>query len=256
MKPRIGLNCGTIEMSDALKAKAICHLKYIDAIAESGGVPIVIPPCADPALIESALEVLDGFCLIGGPDYLPIQYGGHPQPADDLMHERRHYFDLMLARILLEQSHKPVLGVCGGHQLLNIAAGGALVQDLRSEWIPPPGLASTLQHSDSERENTPQAGNVYRHEVKLKVGSRIAKIMGGLKALTNSYHHQAVRVDALGAGLTPTAWAPDGVIEAIEADQDDRFLLGIQWHPERMTAEREHKAIFEALVEAAAKRSV
>ncbi len=254
MPPRIGLNCSLTDMSDPLKAKALCHLKYIDAIVAGGGVPIVIPPVADRELIVSALKILDGFCLIGGPDYLPAHYGGHPQPADDLMHERRHAFDLLLAEILLKESTQPVLGVCGGHQLLSIASGGALVQDLRSEWTPPAKAACTLQHSDDERKNSPQAGNVYRHEVKLQPGSRIAGILGAEKVLTNSYHHQAVRPDRIGAGLVATAWAPDGVIEAIEAERGERFVLGVQWHPERLIDEREHRAIFGALVDAAKSR--
>jgi len=251
MKPRIGLNCSLLDMNDPLKAKALCHLKYIDAVAGAGGVPIVIPPCLDRELIASALDVLDGFCLIGGPDYIPAQYGGHPQPAEDLMHERRHDFDLLLAEMLLEKTQKPVLGICGGHQLLCISRGGALIQDLRSEWSPPSKAACTLQHSDGERADTPLAGNVYRHEVKLQPGSRIAKIAGAEKLMTNSYHHQAARPDRLGSGFVATAWAPDGVVEAIEWNQSDRFVLGIQWHPERLTDLREQRAIFESFVAAA-----
>src|SRR5205085_1632045 len=110
-----------------------------DAVFQSGGAPILIPPCEDRSAIETSLEMLDGFCLIGGPDYLPSHYGGHAQPESDLMHERRHHFDLLLAEILLNKTRQPILGVCGGHQLLNIAAGGALVQDLKSEWKPPAG---------------------------------------------------------------------------------------------------------------------
>ena len=254
MPPRIGLNCSLMDITEPLKSKAVCHLKYIDAIFNAGGVPIVIPPVADRAMIESALAMLDGFCLIGGADYLPASYGGHPQPAEELMEERRHNFDLMLAEILLKHTIKPVLGVCGGHQLLCIASGGALVQDLRSEWAPPTKAACTLQHSDSERKNTPQAGNVYRHEVKLKPGSRIAAIVGANTMLTNSYHHQAARPDRIGDGLIATGWTPDGVIEALESTDPARFILGVQWHPERLTDERQHKAIFESLITAAKSR--
>ena len=193
---------------------------------------------------------MDGFCLIGGPDYLPEVYGGHEQPADDLMHERRHRFDLRLARLLLERfDDLPVLGICGGHQLLSIVSGGALVQDLRAEWKPAGGKACTLKHSDGERADTAEAGNVYRHEVRLKPDSRIAHILGAEKVLTNSYHHQAVQPERIGAGLTATGWAPDGVIEAIEGP-GERFILGVQWHPERLTDEAQHRALFEALREA------
>ena len=237
-------------MHDPLKAKALCHLKYIDAVAGAGGVPIVIPPIEDSAMLQRALDMLDGFCLIGGPDYLPEKYQGHAQPPGDLMHERRHRFDLLLAEMLLEKT-RPILGICGGHQLLNIATGGALVQDLRSEWTPPPKMACTLLHSDDERASGPQAGNIYRHEVRLKPGSRIAKIASAEKIMTNSYHHQAVRPDKIGSGLIATGWSPDGVIEALEGADENRFVLGVQWHPERQAEEPQHRAIFEALVAAA-----
>lgn len=239
-----------MDMQDPLKSKAVCHLKYIDAVSSAGGVPVVIPPYLDRTQLNEILPELDGICLIGGPDYDPAQYGGHAQPPDDLMDPRRHTFDLWLAEAILEISATPVLGVCGGHQLINIALGGALVQDLHSEWKPTDKQASTLLHSDDERKGTAQAGNVYRHEVTLAPGSRIAEVIGGKRVLTNSYHHQAVRPDRIGRGLKATAWAPDGVIEAIESTDANRFLIGVQWHPERQTSEAEHLALFKALVAA------
>ncbi|HYF51508.1 MAG TPA: gamma-glutamyl-gamma-aminobutyrate hydrolase family protein [Planctomycetota bacterium] len=251
MRPLIGLNTTLMDMDAPLRSKALCHLAYIDAVAGAGGIPIVIPPYTDMTMLEQALEPLDGFCLIGGPDYLPSHYGGHAQPASDLMHERRHNFDIALADILLRRKQTPVLGVCGGHQLINIVLGGGLVQDLRTEWKPRDQDASTLLHADGERKGTPQEGEVYRHEVRLQAGSRIAKIVGATKVLTNSYHHQAVQPERVGEGLAVTAWAPDGVIEAIESKNPERFLLGIQWHPERQQNDSPHKAIFQALVAAA-----
>src|SRR5947207_15829618 len=101
MNPRIGLNCSLADMADPLKAKALGHLSYIDAIALARGVPIIVPPCAERAILDSALSVLDGFCLIGGPDYLPSHYGEKAHPKAELMDERRHNFDLMLAEMLL-----------------------------------------------------------------------------------------------------------------------------------------------------------
>ncbi|HLX63807.1 MAG TPA: gamma-glutamyl-gamma-aminobutyrate hydrolase family protein [Planctomycetota bacterium] len=237
-------------MTDPLKAKALCHLKYIDAIAASGGAPIIVPPCADRAILETALAALDGFCLIGGPDYLPSHYGQGPHAKAELMHSRRDTFDLMLAEMLLERTRKPVLGICGGHQLLNIAAGGALIQDLRSEWKSHAKGAHTLPHSDGERKGSGK-GNSFRHPVKLKPHSLIAHIVGKPRVSTNSFHHQAVHPERLGDGFVPTAWSADGVIEAIEQANGKRFVLGVQWHPERQTDAREHRAIFERLVAAA-----
>jgi putative glutamine amidotransferase len=254
MRPRIGLNMTLVDMDVPLKEKAVCHLRYIDAVADNGGIPILLPPYSDRSMLFDAVQGLDGFLFIGGPDYRPEQYGGHKQPESDLMHARRHQFDIWLAEIVMKQSSLPTLGICGGHQLMNLAYGGALIQDLASEWKAADTQASTLQHSDSERCDTPQAGNVYRHEVKIEAGSLLSKIIGSNKVLTNSYHHQAAAPDRLGTGLKPTAWSPDGVIEALELQNpEDRFFLGVQWHPERQTDEPEHRRIFEALVEASKK---
>ena len=200
--------------------------------------------------LPNAFDVL-AFCLIGGDDYHPDCFGGHPQPAGELMHRRRHEFDLLLAECLLEKSSKPVLGVCGGHQLISLARGGALVQDLASEWQSTHKQASTLQHSGTERKGTPQAGTVYRHIVNVAPDSLLARLVGGKKVLTNSFHHQGVRPDRIGTGLVASAWAPDGVIEAIEGTDPGRFILGVQWHPERLAGEAPHKALFDALVKAA-----
>jgi len=238
-------------MQEPLRAKAVCHLKYVDAITGAGGIPVIVPPYTDASMLDRVLEKLDGFCLIGGPDYDPSHYGGHQQPADEVMHSRRHQFDLALAEKLLQRKPLPLLGVCGGHQLINIALGGALVQDIRSEWKSPENQSTTLLHSDDERKGSTQEGAAYRHEVRISPATILERIVGASNVLTNSYHHQAVDPRRLGAGLKATAWAPDGVIEALESVEQDRFLLGIQWHPERQTDEPAHRAIFEALVSAA-----
>ncbi len=251
MRPLIGLNTWLTDMDNDLKAKAFCQLHFVDAITTAGGLPIIIPPYTDRTLLEQALAPLDGFCLIGGPDYHPDVYGGHDQPTEQLMPRRRHQFDLWVAEHILEKLRLPVLGVCGGHQLISIARGGALVQDLASEWKASDKLASTLLHSGDERTNTLQAGNVYRHEVTALPDSLIGRIVGSKRFLTNSFHHQAVQTDRIGKDLRATAWAPDGVIEAIESSEANRFILGVQWHPERMQDEPSQMAIFNALVQAA-----
>lgn len=253
MRPLIGLNTTLTDSDDPLKAKSVCHLKYIDAVAGVGGVPVLIPPYEDLTQLQEALAPLQGFLLIGGPDYLPESYGGHPQDPNELMAPRRHVFDLKLADAVLKNSRMPVLGICGGHQLISLAYGGALVQDVLKEWQPPPQHATTLLHANSYRQGTAQEGDVYRHDVKLAPGSRVARIIGAAKVRTNSYHHQAVLPQQIGDGFVATAWAPDGVIEAIEPAASERFVLGIQWHPERQTAEAPQRAIFEALVAACKK---
>jgi len=241
-----------MDMEDAFRAKAICHLKYVDAVAGAGGVPIIIPPYTDCSMLDEVLRQLDGFCLIGGPDYDPAHYGGHTQPPAEVMHARRHRFDLALAKLLLKKTPLPVLGICGGCQLLSIACGGALVQDLKTEWRLGGPRSKTLPHSGGERKGTSQEDNVFRHKVRLAAGSRIRRIIGAATVMANSFHHQAVEPQRLGRGLVATAWSTvDEVIEAIEPAEAGRFVLGVQWHPERQTDEPQQKAIFEALVKAA-----
>jgi putative glutamine amidotransferase len=252
MRPLIGLNTTILDSEDSHKEKAVCNMKYIDAVASSGGIPIIIPPYTDATMLDSVLSGLDGFCLIGGPDYHPSYYGGHPQDPKELMPARRHNFDIILAERLLKHSQKPVLGVCGGHQLISIVNGGKLIQDVRQEWKSSDRQATTLLHAISYRQ--PTETESYQHEIKINPESRLFKIVGAKKLMTNSYHHQAVNPEFIGTGLQTTAWAPDGIIEAIESTTE-RFVVGVQWHPERQHAEHApHKAIFEALVAEATKR--
>jgi len=251
-RPGIGLNVTLIEMEDPLRAKAACFLHYIDAIVAAGGVPVMIPPYEDSAALDRALEIVDGFCFVGGPDYDPKAYGGHAQTPDQLVHPRRHRFDLLLAERVFARASLPVLGVCGGQQLLNIALGGALVQDITNEWSPAKG-SPTLVHAASERVGTPFADNQFRHEVLIASSSRLARIVGSERLITNSYHHQAVDPQRIGRGLIATAWTADGVIEAVESADGRRFVLGVQWHPERLQNEESQRQIFSALVNAARK---
>ncbi len=251
-RPLIGLNMAVMEEDQPLRAKAVCHLHYVDAVAAAGGLPLLIPPYRDAATMADALARVDGMVFIGGHDYDPASYGGRPQPAEQLVGERRQRFDLRLATHVLERTTVPVLGVCGGHQLINIARGGALVQDIPSDWKPVAGPA--LAHDSDARVGTPEAGNAFRHQVRLAPGSAIARIVGGERLATNSWHHQAIDPARLGRGLVATGWSDDGVIEAVELP-GERLVIGVQWHPERLGDEREHRALFAALVGAAGARA-
>src|SRR5262245_45334133 len=136
-RPVIGLNMAVMEGDQPLRAKAVCHVHYLDAVVAAGGLPLLIPPLKDLALLPEMLSRVDGMVFIGGHDYDPAAYGGRPQPAEQLVGPRRHRFDLRLATHVLERTALPVLGVCGGQQLLNIARGGGLVQDIASDWQGP-----------------------------------------------------------------------------------------------------------------------
>lgn len=239
------------------KLGVLVPLGYIDAVAGAGGVPLCLPPFPDFTLLRESISLLDGIVLIGGDDYRPEHYGGHVQPENELMHERRDRFDLELAKLVLQENALPVLGICGGHQLLSIAQGGALVQDIRTEGdfsahCPP------LPHAKKER-NDGQNVN-FLHSVRLEQGSlieRTVQIPPRTMLMVNSTHHQSVHPLKVGRYLRASAWSPDGVIEAIEPSLDSpwarsgRFVLGVQWHPEQLQEEEIHRNIFRALVNAA-----
>lgn len=253
-RPVIGLNASVSHGGSVAKGAMTVGLAYVDAVVRAGGIPLVIPPLESEDLLEAALEPLDGFCFIGGPDYDPRHYAGRVQRAEELMDARRDRFDLALARRVLDETALPVLGVCGGCQLISLARGGALVQDLKSEWV----ADGTLPHARDQRPG--EAGYHYRHALKLEADSLLARTLqapDGGEVASNSFHHQAVRPERVGDGLRASAWAPDGVIEAIEPAggaafaRGNRFVLGVQWHPERMPEDARQRALFEALVNAA-----
>lgn len=256
--PRIGLNLSVTGANKPPAGAASIGLAYVDAISRAGGLPLLLPPLEDVAQGAALLEGLDGICFVGGPDYLPYHYGGRVQRAEELMDERRDRFDCAFARRVLKTTSLPVLGICGGCQLIAITLNGALVQDLRTEWQPAAGR--TLPHASAERA----ADNIegYRHPLKVEPGSLLERATGasGGTLESNSYHHQAVRPDAPGEGMRVSSWAPDGVAESIEPAADsafaqaNRFVLGVQWHPERMVDDEAQAAIFRAFVNAAAAR--
>ncbi|MCW8129890.1 MAG: gamma-glutamyl-gamma-aminobutyrate hydrolase family protein [Planctomycetota bacterium] len=257
--PRIGLNLSVLGANKPPLGSASIGLAYLDAVSRAGGLPILLPPLEDVTLGAALLEGLDGICFVGGPDYLPYHYGGRMQKAEELMDERRDRFDCAFARRVLKMTTLPVLGVCGGCQLIAITLNGALIQDIRTEWQAPEG--KPLPHAAAER--TPSHVDGYRHTLKVERGSLLAKVTGATDGVleSNSYHHQAIKPGAPGDGLRVSAWAPDGIPECIEPaagsafEQAGRFVLGVQWHPERMVDDAPQQALFRALVEVAAKKA-
>ena len=232
-KPIIGINC---DLKDPDKPKPYLQLyaDYFNAIAITGGIPLLIPPLEDAADVEEALTTFDGLLLTGGEDLDPSLYGAPLHPATEEAPRRRQRFDIRLARAALGR-RIPVLAICMGMQLVNVAAGGTLLQDIESES---PGC---LKHRQLEK-----VGEV--HEVSISADSHLARIVGEEPLGVNSTHHQAI--DAPAPGFRVCARAPDGVIEAIEQPAAP-LVLGVQWHPERMLQHARHRSLFRALVEGA-----
>jgi len=253
--PHIGLNMSVLEQEGADVLRV--HLDYPDAVAAAGGWPLCLPALDDPDFLREVLPMLDGVLFVGGADYDPEHYGGHSQPAEELVAPRRDRFDLELARRVLEDTDLPVLGICGGCQLLWIACGGGLVQDIRTEWAVPGG-GLPLPHTNRERPESDF--HRYRHAVQLAPESLAAVAVGhppGNRVETNSFHHQAADPARPARRLVVSGRAEDGVVEAVEPGPDadwkrsGRFVLGVQWHPERMRDEEPQRRLFEALVASA-----
>jgi putative glutamine amidotransferase len=209
-------------------------LTYPDAIRRAGAVPVVIPPM-DAAAIEPLLDGLWGLCLSGGPDLHPAIYGADPHPALGPTEPELDRFEIALVRAA-EAREMPVLAICRGLQVLNVARGGTLTQDL------PTLRPSAIEHRQ------PQPGSTPTHAVSLEPASLVAGCLGVRDLAVNSFHHQAA--DRLGDGLRAVGWAPDGVIEAIEAT-DRGFTVAVQWHAESMVRSAEQTHLLTAFAEAA-----
>jgi len=211
---------------------SVTDKNYLRAVREAGGVPKVLPT-GDAALenIDGYLKTLDGLLLPGGADIPPAEYGEEPHPSVKLLEPDRLAFERALGKAWIERTKKPLLGVCLGGQWINVLHGGSLVQDIPSEF--------QVSHRDTT------------HAVTLDADSRLSRIFDTTRIEVNSTHHQAVR--KIGKGLRVVARSPDGLIEATESTDPNRFLIGVQWHPERL-ADKDplQRKLFRAFVEAAA----
>jgi putative glutamine amidotransferase len=211
---------------------------YVDAVLGAGGVPIIVPLLPDANDLRQVYASLDGLLLPGGGDLDPQQYLTPPHPATGSIDADRDEVELFLARRALTD-RKPLLGVCRGIQLLNVALGGSLYQDLPTEFD---GALPHYFHYPEHPLDTPA------HNVQVEEDSLLAQCLGQPIVQVNSRHHQAARQVA--PGLNVVGRAPDGVIEALELPGHP-FALGVQWHPENMQARPEMRGIFVRFVQAA-----
>jgi putative glutamine amidotransferase len=191
---------------------------YPEAIYAAGGTPVMLPLIPEADYINAIMEKVDAVCLTGSiNDVDPLRYGQEPKPKLGPVVPKRDETDAMLIDFA-EQRDLPLLAICFGIQSLNVHRGGTLIQDLESE------VKGSLKHM--------QGDLFYRrsHSINITEGSLLADLAESNRALVNSHHHQAI--DIVGKNLEPIAWAADGVIEAVIDIRPERFVLGVQWHPE------------------------
>lgn len=213
-KPIIGLVCGHQRENPD---RYYVNNPYLQAVLRAGGTPILIPYQPKEQIFQ-VIGLLDGLILPGGIDVDPNRYGENPIVACGEMDPHWDELDLLAAGSALEQD-LPLLAICRGAQVLNVALGGTLVQDIPSQIINP------IKHSQ-------EAPRWYAtHELAIEPASLLGQLWGVAPTRVNSYHHQAI--NKVGKGLRIVASAPDGVIEAVESTEH-RFVLGVQWHPELM----------------------
>jgi putative glutamine amidotransferase len=238
-RPIVGINADFVQATKTLTAHARVNSGYFDAIVAAGGLPVVLPPLAKERELGTLLDRLDGIVLSGGLDMDPGRQQLATRKSIQRMAERREENDRILVRLVLERQ-LPVLAIGVGMQQLNVACGGSLHLHL------PEDLPRSMPHRDP-------FGETHRHAVVLEPNSRLEEIYGGGEVLVNSEHHQAVRV--VGDRLRVSAKAPDGVIEAIEADDPNWFCIGVQWHPESETASALDMQLFECFLQACARQA-
>jgi putative glutamine amidotransferase len=238
MRPYIGITCGTFYDRDWCPPSVGHRKTYVDAVVRAGGVPLLIPPIDDLEALRAIYDQIDGLLLSGGGDIQSTYYGEEPHPKLGMVDPARDQMELPLARWAVAGG-KPVLGICRGIQVLNVAMGGTLYQDIPSQ------LESVLQHDLSYAK---QDWTFFAHDLRLDAGSHLAEMFGTTLLPTNSLHHQSLKDVA--TGLRAVGWAPDGVVEAVEGS-NGHFLIGVQCHPEALqaVADPRWQALFQRFVE-------
>lgn len=247
MKPRIAVSLSLEAPSQTrhlFKGKALQYIEQeiVSSVFRAGGSPLLIPfweDCEGAEPYSELLESFDGLLLTGGVDISPESYGEKAEKKEWEGDPRRDRYEMGLFQEA-QRREMPILGVCRGCQLINVAMGGSLYQDLSSKG------SGGIQHRNQELYDS------LTHQVSLKANSLLADLQGATVARVNSVHHQGIK--ELGKGLIPIAQAPDGVIEGVEG-VNSGFLLGVQWHPEWLPRESKlGSQIFDLFVSACSHR--
>lgn len=242
MKPLIGITCSmglgiySMTQENMPQEQHRMNDSYIKAVMQAGGVPVVIPAYENLSLVKEVVDRLDGVLLSGGGDLDPRIYSRRANAHLGSVSPRRDAAEMAIAEYVIRETDKPLLGICRGVQVMNAAMGGSLYIDLPEE--------GKLAHS-----LTMYPRYVATHEIHVMENTHLAKAMGAGENRVNSFHHQAAK--ELGEGFLVSARSvPDDVIEAIELP-GERFVVGVQWHPEELTAREEARLLFRNFVEAA-----
>ncbi|HEU5220093.1 MAG TPA: gamma-glutamyl-gamma-aminobutyrate hydrolase family protein [Gemmatimonadales bacterium] len=244
-RPLIGIPGQTLQAIDdipeALPHSWVMNSRYFMAAAEAGAAPVMIPLFVeDHDILREIYDRLDGVLLAGGVDMHPLTYGEHPHPRLGRTDPARDVIELALAKWAIAD-RKPILGLCRGAQVLNVALGGTLWQDIETQ------VPTALKH-----DYFPTAGyarDYLAHEVHIAPDSRLHAAFNAASVPVNSMHHQAVK--QLAPSLHASAHSPDGMVEAIESGSD-HFLVGVQWHPEIFEDRDERtRRLFKAFADAA-----
>lgn len=239
MKPIIGITSSFTKKKEPFlsinKEQKVNQLSEtcIKAVENAGGIPIIIPLLADIENIKMLLKMLNGVILSGGGDISPDEYKQQPSGTLKSVNPLRDRQEIEIVNYIINHDNKPLLGICRGMQIINVALGGDLYQDLESE-----GFSCHLLNKYPRNHKS--------HNVNLQEKSFLSEIFNENKIGVNSFHHQAVK--NLGRYLKTIAFSEDKVIEAVEYIDEDRFILGVQWHPEEMTDEKGQQEIFKRFV--------
>jgi putative glutamine amidotransferase len=234
-KPIIGLPCGK-SINKAGVAGYDLKEPYVSALVKSGALPLLIPIDLPLDSLNSLLEYFDGFLLSGGADVDPAIFGGEAHEKVYGVNQQRDAFEIALVKALLTHQ-RPLLTICRGTQVLNVALGGTLFTDIGGQ------VPKARKHDWFPRYPRDRIA----HHVRLETGSRLQEILGGDEIATNSLHHQSIK--EVGKGLKINAFAPDGIVEGIEL-REHAFMIGVQWHPEWLQTDMRTMRLFEAFVDA------
>jgi putative glutamine amidotransferase len=236
--PVIGLTTYNYENKDGFPIAALTR-KYIFAVLEAGGVPVLIPSGLNAMTLDSLFGRLDGILLPGGVDISIERYGGEFHPGNDEADSDRDAIEIALLKNAAETG-KPFLGICRGCQMVNVAFGGTLYTHIQDQ------KAGAIKHdydSVSERQ-------LLAHEVHVEGMTRLSNVLGETRLHVNSLHHQGINVIA--PALRQVAYAPDGLVEAVELPGNP-FGIAVQWHPEWLLDQTVMQRLFRAFVAAAGK---